>query len=73
MAFTFDKSQPFSEQFMITKNAPKDQKVNATYQIDESARRKILFESPAAKVREQIERERQAFILANGSAFGETL
>lgn len=58
---------------MITKNAPKYQKAKAIYQLDKSARRKILSESPAAKVREQIERERQAFILANGTAFGETL
>lgn len=58
---------------MITENTPEEQKVKARYQLDESARRKILSESPAAKVRERIERERQAFILANGSAFGETL
>lgn len=58
---------------MFTKNAPKGQKVKATYQLDERVRRKILAESPAAKVREQIKRARQAFILANGSAFGETL
>lgn len=58
---------------MTATNAPKEQNAKAIYQLDESARRTILSESPAAKVREQIERERQAFILANGSAFGETL
>lgn len=58
---------------MNATNAPKEQNAKAIYKLDESARRKIFSESPAAKVREQIERERQAFILANGSAFGEAL
>jgi len=56
---------------MITKNASAERSHQSAYQLDEVIRRKILSETPAAKIREQMERERSAFILAYGSAFGD--
>jgi len=58
---------------MTTRDAPVDQIARPTYKLDENVRRKIISETPAAKVKEKIERERQAFIRAYGSAFGETV
>lgn len=61
----------FDEEAMTTKSAPAERSPQLVYQLDEGIRRKILSETPAAKIREQMELERSAFILVYGSAFGD--